>query len=116
MGKIYYNVADEIVCFCITEDCRQSDKYIHPGDKILVSGETISFPNSCATTQTKFSEVKQYFKRYRMPDEHKEMKAFKERAVIAAMQALIQRQDDTTEHITELAMEYAESLTNKMFE
>ena len=116
MGKIYFSIADDIVCFCVKEDGRQTDKFIRPGDEIIVNGETISFPNSNAITETKFSEVEKYFKRYQTPDEYNEMKEFKKQAAIAAMQALIRRQDDTAEHVAQMSMQYAESLTNKMFE
>ena len=57
MSKIYFSIADEVVCFCVKEDGRQTDKFIHIGDEIIVDGEKISFPNSNATTETKFSEV-----------------------------------------------------------
>ena len=116
MSKTYFSIAEYPVCFTVKEGGVESFKDIHIGDNIIVDGEKISFPNSAATIVTKFSEVEKYFKRYRTQYEHKEMKEFKKQAAIAAMQALIRRQDDTTEHITELAMEYAESLTNKMFE
>ena len=116
MSKIYFSIAEAPVRFTVKEGGVESFKDIHTEDEIIVNGEKISFPNSRATTHTKFSEVEKYFKRYHSPGEYKEMKEFKKQASIAAMQALIQRQDDTAEHITELAMVYAESLTDKMFE
>lgn len=116
MGKIYFSIAEAPVRFIVKECCVESFKDIHIGDEIIVNGEEISFPNSNAITETKFSEVEKYFKRYRTQEEHKEMKEFKKQAAIAAMQALIRRQDDTAEHISQMSMLYAESLTNKMFE
>lgn len=116
MSKLYNNIYDHPVRFAVREGFVESFKDVNTGDFILVDGEAIGFPNSNATTETKFSEVEKYFKRYRTPDEYKEMKEFKKQAAIAAMQALIRRQDDTAEHISQMSMQYAESLTNKMFE
>lgn len=135
MSKIYTNIYDHPVRFAVREGFVESFKDVHIGDCIIVDGEEISFPNSNATTETKFSEVEKYFKRYRSPDEYKEMKEFKKQAAIAAMQALIQSrsvantcietkliqdviqsQDKEVELTTTLAIQYAESLTNNMFE
>ena len=116
MSKIYFSIAEYPLCFTVKEGGVESFKDIHIGDNIIVNGEEISLPNSDATIVTKFSEVEKYFKRYRTPDEYKEMKEFKKHAAISAMQAFIIRQDDTAEHISQMSMQYAESLTNKMFE
>lgn len=135
MSKIYFIIAEAPVRFIVKEGGVESFKDVHIGDEIIVNGEEISFPNSNATTETKFSEVEKYFKRYRTQEEHKEMKEFKKQAAIAAMQALIQSrsvantcietkliqdviqsQDKEVELTTTLAIQYAESLTNNMFD
>ena len=116
MSKLYINISNAPVRFLVKEGGVESFRDVHVGDSILVDGDTIGFPTTHATTETKFSDVEKYFKRYRTPDEHKEMKEFKKQAAIAAMQALIRRQDYTAEHISQMAVQYAESLTDKMFE
>lgn len=115
MSKIYINDSYEPIIFEDNFYGIPQRKVISKGDKIIVKGDEISFSNG-EYTRTPFSEVSHHFSRYWSAEEKKEIKEFKKQAAIAAMQALIRRQDDTAEHITELAMEYAESITNKMFE
>ena len=121
MSKLYINISNAPVRFLVKEGGVESFRDVNIGDYIIVDGETIGFTTigfttTHATTETKFSDVEKYFKRYHSPDEYKEMNEFKKHAAIAAMQALIRRQDDTAEHISQMSMQYAESLTNKMFE
>ena len=118
MSKLYINISNAPVRFLVKEGGVESFRDVHVGDSIIVDGDTIGFPTTHATTETKFSEVEKYFKRYRTPDEYKEMKEFKKQAAIAAMQGFLSRETYKADLATlaKDSVAAAESLTNKMFE